>query len=190
MTGPVAVVMAGEEIEGFAGVPAIDGGFGQVGPGEGAVGLGLVAAVHLERVVGGGAAKAVALGADVAERAGIDQDRAAVGDELDAEGIGVAVTAAKAPWGPASMKSWERGAGHGVDTTYRRRASERGERTRRRGDTHNTASVIISEVWQAAGLGEGARASFIFSMVWSKDGGMGTALRAARSRANSKKSLA
>ena len=80
----VAVVMTGEEIESFADVPAIDGGFGHAGPGEGAIRLGLVATVHLECVVGGGAAEAIALGADVAEGTGVDQDGAAVGDELDA----------------------------------------------------------------------------------------------------------
>src|ERR1039458_1330682 len=79
--GMVAVVMTGEEIEGFAGVPALDGGFGHAGPGVGAVRLGLVAAVDLERVVCGGAAKAITLGADLAEGAGIDQYGPASGDE-------------------------------------------------------------------------------------------------------------
>ena len=82
--GVVAVVVTGEEIEGFAGVPMIDDGFGEVRPGEWAVGLGLVAAIDLERVVGGGAAEAVALRADVAEGSGVDQDGPAGSDELDA----------------------------------------------------------------------------------------------------------
>ena len=77
ITGCVAVVMSGEDIEGFAGVPEVYSGFGHAGPGEGSVGLGLVAAVDLKRIVGRGAAKAIALGADVAEGAGIDQYGAA-----------------------------------------------------------------------------------------------------------------
>src|ERR1017187_6260005 len=149
--GLVAVVMTGEEVESFAGVPAVDGGFGHAGPGERAVGLGLVAAVHLKGVVGGGAAESIALGADVAEGAGIDQDWAASGDELNAQGVGMAVSAGEsALWSGVDEELGLR-IGHDVDSAYRERGGRGDAETRRNDDA---ASIVISEVWRPTGLGD------------------------------------
>src|SRR5579871_776646 len=70
----VSVVEAGEEVAGFAGVPAVYGDFGRVFPGKGTGRRGLVASIDLEGIMGGGAAEAVAFRADVAVSARIDQD--------------------------------------------------------------------------------------------------------------------
>ena len=87
----VPIVMAGEEIEGFSGEPYVHGGLGHAGPAEWTGRNGLVAAIHLEGIVGRGAAEAIPLGTGVTERARINQDGSAIGDELDAERVGMAV---------------------------------------------------------------------------------------------------
>ena len=109
-------MMAGEEIEGFAGEPYVHGGLGHAGPAEWTGRGGLIAAIDLEGIMGGGAPEAIPLGTGVTERAWIDQYRAAIGNELDAESVGMAVTSGENTLGSGVDEELGAGRRHGVDT--------------------------------------------------------------------------